>query len=135
MSTDAWTGLRAVGLACGAAAMLAACFSERSSGGPAGVTGECTLPAADIAAGHRLVAIDNFLFTPDSIAVPVGATVTWVNCENVQVEDHTTTSDANLWDSGQYPGGQSFSHTFPTAGTFPYHCSVHPGMVGKVVVQ
>lgn len=134
MSTDAWTGLRAAGLACGAAALLAACFSERSSG-PTNLAGACSVPVTVVDSQHVLVAIANFAFAPDSVRIPAGASVTWLNCESVQTEPHTTTSDASLWDSGEYPGGQRFTHAFPTPGTFPYHCTSHPFMVGKVVVQ
>ena len=51
--------------------------------------------------GDTLVAIRNFAFHPDSLKVPVGATVTWVNCETPPQEPHTTTSDnvPPIWDS------------------------------------
>jgi plastocyanin len=48
---------------------------------------------------------------------------------------HTSTSDNGAWDSALLAPGASFSRTFQTAGTFPYHCTIHPNMVGTVTVQ
>jgi len=71
-------------------------------------------------------------FAPDAVDVSAGATVTWTNNDGVS---HTSTSDAGVWDSGiVQPGGQ-FSVSFPTAGTYRYHCLIHPGMIGTVVVH
>ena len=71
-------------------------------------------------------------YTPDTVDVALGGTVTWTNTDSVA---HTSTSDASGWDSGiVQPGGQ-FSAAFPTAGTFSYHCAIHPGMIGTVVVH
>ncbi len=59
-----------------------------------------------------------------------GTSVTWVNKDDTQ---HTTTSDSGIWDSGIMGTGKSFSFTFSTAGTFTYHCNVHP-MNGEIEV-
>jgi len=58
--------------------------------------------------------------------------VTWTNTDGVA---HTSTSDASVWDSGIVPPGGQFSVAFPTAGTFQYHCAIHPGMIDTVVVH
>ena len=71
-------------------------------------------------------------FNPGEVSLAVGATVTWVNADAVS---HTSTSDSSGWNSGSIAPGRRFSATFPTAGTFPYYCSIHPGMVGTVVVR
>ena len=76
--------------------------------------------------------LGNQAYSPDSVNVSVGGTVTWMNNDSTA---HTSTSDASGWDSGVVAPGASFSRTFPTAGTFSYHCTLHTGMVGKVVVQ
>ena len=97
---------------------------------------ECQVPIAVIDSGHVVVAIRNFAFVPDSIAVPAGATVTWVNCEDAGTEPHTTTADdGTTWASPELAPGQRYTRTFPAAGTFPYHCEPHPFMQAKVVVQ
>ena len=78
------------------------------------------------------VTINNFAFTPGTITVPVGARVVWTN-QQAGVS-HTTTSDTGVWDSGRLATGQSFAVTFTQPGTFPYHCSIHPGMQGTITV-
>lgn len=82
------------------------------------------------------VAISNMAFSPASITVPVGTTVTWTNQDGVA---HTVTGDGSNvpsgFGSGNLSNGQSYSFTFATAGTYTYHCSIHPQMTGTVVVQ
>jgi plastocyanin len=76
--------------------------------------------------------LTNTAFAPDSVDVAAGATVTWTNTDNVA---HTSTSDASGWDSGIVAPGGQFSVTLPSAGTYHYHCAIHPGMIGTVVVH
>jgi plastocyanin len=112
-----------------------ACFSDRSTGATTTAAAECQVPVSVIDSTHFIVAIRDFAFRPDSIHVPVGATVTWVNCETPPQEPHTTTSDNAAWDSPELNPGDRFSHTFAAAGVFPYHCTPHPFMIAKVIVQ
>jgi len=77
------------------------------------------------------VSIPGLSFSPASITVPVGTTVRWTNNHSI---NHTSTADGGLWDSGLLAPGQSFSFTFNTAGTYPYHCTVHLAMLGTVIV-
>ncbi len=84
------------------------------------------------AQGTTAVSIVDFAFQPASVTVPVGATVTWTNNG---MAPHTSTSSAGGWDSGSLTSGQSFSFTFPRAGSFSYICTIHPSMMGTVVVQ
>jgi plastocyanin len=121
-------------LALGGVAAAAACFSERGAGPVTGAA-ECRVPVTVIDSMHYIIAIRDFGFHPDSLKVPIGATVTWVNCETPPQEPHTTTSDNAVWDSPQLSPGDRFSHTFPAGGSYPYHCTPHPFMTGKVVVQ
>jgi plastocyanin len=76
--------------------------------------------------------LGNRAYAPPELNIAVGTTVTWTNTDSTS---HTTTSDAFGWNSGIVPGGRQFSFAFQTAGTFPYHCDIHPGMVGTVVVR
>ena len=71
-------------------------------------------------------------YNPNPIRVSVGGTVMWMNNDSIT---HTSTLDNGTWDSGTIAPGASFSRTFPTAGTFSYHCSIHPNMIGTVTVQ
>lgn len=77
------------------------------------------------------VTIQDFAFIPPQINVSVGSTVTWTNQDAVV---HTATSDTGLFDSGVLSKGSKFSFTFNQAGTFAYHCAIHPYMTGNVVV-
>jgi amicyanin len=80
------------------------------------------------------VSIDNFVFEPKELVVTAGATVTWVNADDVP---HTVTSTAAppLFDSRTLRAGATFSFEFKAAGTYEYFCKGHPYMTGKVVVK
>jgi len=78
------------------------------------------------------VKIDNFSFGPAELTVPVGSTVTWTNHDDIP---HTVVSTDKVFKSKVLDTGEKFSFTFSSAGTFPYFCSIHPKMTGKVVVQ
>jgi len=71
-------------------------------------------------------------YVPSPVTIAPGGTVRWTNDDTIT---HTTTSNTSVWSSGNVSPGGHFDMTFPTAGTFPYHCAIHPGMVGTVVVQ
>jgi plastocyanin len=77
-------------------------------------------------------ALGNRAYAPAELTVDLGTTITWTNNDSVA---HTSTSDAPGWDSGIVAPRATYSATFQTAGTFPYHCSIHPGMVGRVTVR
>jgi plastocyanin len=78
------------------------------------------------------VKIDNFSFGPETLTVPVGTTVTWTNRDDIP---HTIVSTDGVFKSKVRDTDEKFSYTFAKAGTYPYYCSVHPKMTGKVVVQ
>ena len=78
------------------------------------------------------VRVDNFTFGPDTLTVPVNSTVTWVNKDDVP---HVISSNDGLFKSKALDTDDKYSYTFSKAGTYSYYCSIHPKMVGKVVVQ
>jgi plastocyanin len=80
------------------------------------------------------VKIDNFSFPPAELTVPVGTTVTWTNRDDIP---HAVVSsdDPKAFKSKVLDTGEKFTFTFSKPGAYPYFCSVHPKMVGKVVVQ
>jgi plastocyanin len=82
--------------------------------------------------GTTEVKIDNFSFGPGTLTVPVGTTVTWTNRDDIP---HTAVSTDGAFKSKVMDTDEKFSYTFTKAGTFPYFCSIHPKMTGKVVVQ
>ena len=84
------------------------------------------------------VSIQNFAFVPASVTVPIGTTVTWTNQDSAP---HQVVSDATplfsvgaLFTSNQFAQGQKYSFTFNNAGTFEYHCGIHPFMKGTITV-
>ncbi len=92
----------------------------------------CTKANDNNKPGPNEIFIQGMAFVPSTITVTTGTTVTWSNRDAV---NHTVTSDTGLFDSGQIPKDGTYTHTFTTAGTFPYHCTIHPTMTGTVVVQ
>jgi plastocyanin len=105
--------------------------SSPSSPSPA-PTPALTGPSSQVTIPRGAEVLGNRAFSPDEVGVAVGDTVTWTNTDSVS---HTSTSDATGWDSGIVAPGAQFSRTFQSAGRFQYHCAIHPGMVGTVVVQ
>ncbi len=77
-------------------------------------------------------------FKLENLTVSVGDVVTWTNQDNApHTVTHGTSPDADSnpdFQSGNFTKGQSFFHTFTTAGTFAYFCEVHPNMTGSVTV-
>ncbi len=77
------------------------------------------------------VSITGFAF-PKNVTVAIGTTVTWTNNDPAP---HTITSDTGAFGSSDIAPGGTYSHTFTSAGTFPYHCEIHPSMQGTITVQ
>ena len=71
-------------------------------------------------------------FGPSPLDILPGETVEW---NNVSERRHRVTADDGSFDSGEFEGGERFSHTFEAAGAFDYHCSIHPGMEGRIDVR
>ena len=78
------------------------------------------------------VKIDNFSFTPATLTVAPGTTVTWTNRDDIP---HTVVSDDKIFKSKVLDTDEKFSYTFTKPGTYPYFCSVHPKMTAKIVVR
>jgi plastocyanin len=78
------------------------------------------------------VSIDNFSFSPTTITVLAGTTVTWINHDDVP---HTVTANDKGFASKAMDTDDQFSHRFVTPGTFAYFCAVHPHMTGQVIVK
>jgi len=86
----------------------------------------------DTHASPAEVRVDNFSFGPDTLTVPANSTVIWVNKDDVP---HVIASNDGLFKSKALDTDDKYSYTFSKAGTYSYYCSIHPKMVGKVVVQ
>jgi plastocyanin len=105
-----------------------ACSGSAGSAAPSAATSQA--PAAP-AGGSTAVDIKDFAFSPASNSVPTGSKVTWTNSDTTA---HTVTFDDGSADSGNLAPGSTFDHTFATAGTFAYHCTIHSQMHGTVTV-
>jgi len=118
-TTPKWTGI-----ALGCALALAAGVS---AGSPANET------APQAGSGPVQVKIDNFTFAPTPLTVAAGTTVQWVNRDDIP---HTVVSDdKSTFKSKALDTDENYSYTFTKPGTYTYFCSIHPKMIGKVVVQ
>ena len=91
------------------------------------VTANAQAPAA-----RAEVKIDNFSFGPQTLTVPAGTTVVWTNRDDIP---HTVVSTDGVFKSKVRDTDENFSYTFAKPGTYPYFCSIHPKMTGKIVVQ
>ena len=78
------------------------------------------------------VKIDNFSFGPALLTVAPGTKVTWTNRDDIP---HTVVADDKTFKSKTLDTDETFSYTFDKPGTYPYFCSIHPHMTGKVVVK
>ena len=101
----------------------------------------CAIPEAVRAAeaqaaianpGAGVVKIDNFTFSPAILAVAPGTTVTWTNDDDIP---HTVAAKDKSFRSKPMDTGNQFSYTFVAPGEYDYFCSLHPHMVGKIVVK
>jgi amicyanin len=100
--------------------------------------GTATIMAAVVLPGRAdtaslAVSIDNFTFTPPSLTVKAGTTVTWTNKDDIP---HGIASSGNAFaKSPALDTDQNYSFTFTTPGTYQYFCYIHPHMVGTIVVE
>ncbi len=89
-------------------------------------------PAGSPGTASNIVTIANMSFNPSTITVKLGTTVTWKNTDGFA---HTVTSDDGTnFNSGNLGAGASFSYATKNVGTFDYHCNIHSGMSGTLVV-
>jgi plastocyanin len=136
----------ALSLAAFAVFALAACSSGGSTPAPAATTGDATpvvseAPADSPAAGASCAAssesggvaveIADFTFMPGDAQASVGATVAWTNSDTAP---HTATMDDGSCATGSIASGASAALVFNAAGTYAYHCAIHPNMKGTVTI-
>ena len=109
------------------AGSLAGCFSEHAAAAP--------IDGAELCQGLQrpnVVRMSNYSFVPTQLSVSAGTEVIWVNCDPDQ---HTSTSDTNLWNSDLIPPNGTFRRVFNQTGTFPFHCIPHSNMQARIVVS
>ncbi|MFF4805306.1 plastocyanin/azurin family copper-binding protein [Streptomyces sp. NPDC001351] len=90
-------------------------------------------PAVQAAAGHQVL-MSGYAFSPRTLTITAGDTVTWTNQDQAPHDVKTTSGPASVHSPMLSKGG-SWSHTFTTPGTYGYLCTVHPGMTAQLVVE
>ena len=90
----------------------------------------CSAARAD--AAPPIVIARDFMFAPVTLTIKAGSTVTWKNTDD---EPHTVVSDTGLFRSSALDTNESFSFSFEKPGIYHYACSIHPRMVGTIVVE
>ena len=108
--------------AAGVTALLAAALPELT------VAGEAVVQAASPAT----VQIENFTFAPGTLTVTAGTTVTWKNEDD---SPHRIGDKNGTFKSAALDTDDTFSHTFAAPGEYPYICTIHPYMAGKIIVK
>jgi plastocyanin len=136
-----------VTLMAGAILILAACSSGDATSAPtaaasAAPTVEASTAASapaggavcseSAAAGEVSVEVKDFAFNPASITATVGQTITFTNGDSAP---HTATLDDGSCTTPNIASGSSDGLTFTAAGTYPFHCKVHPNMKGTITVS
>ena len=106
--------------------LLAACSSTTKTS-----TNTTNSTTSNVTAGSSVI-ISNFTFSPDTLTVSVGTTVTWINKDSV---NHTVTSDNGIFVSDMLATNATYTYKFDTSGTFSYHCSVHRSMKATIIVR
>lgn len=134
-------------VAAGAVLLLAACSGGGATSAPTSApsaeasveaSAAASAPAAgaacseSAAAGEVAVAIADFAFSPADITATVGQTVTFTNNDSAP---HTATLDDGSCTTPNLDQGESGGLTFTAAGTYPFHCNVHPNMKGTITVN
>ena len=108
---------------------ISACGSSTSpSGTPASAPAGST--SITIVSGASL--LTTTAYSPSPITVTVGTTVSWLNSDTTT---HTAVANTGLFTSQEIAPNARFNFTFTSPGTFPYHCTIHPNMIGTITVQ
>jgi plastocyanin len=93
---------------------------------------EVYMPSVAETSDPTKIVVKDFMFMPNSLTVKAGSTVTWANMDD---EPHTVVSNTGLFRSAAMDTNESFSFKFDQPGTYHFTCSIHPRMVGTIVVQ
>jgi plastocyanin len=115
-----WNALKQLLIAARGAAVIALLWTAAGAAGPAR------------AADPTQIEVKDFMFAPTTLTVSAGTQVTWMNKDD---EPHTVVSDTGVFRSGAMDTNESFSFKFDKPGTYHFTCSIHPRMVGTVVVK
>ena len=116
--------------------LFAACGGSTSPYGGGGGGGTPPASCAGSGASATITATGSFTFSPSTATITAGQSVCWVNNSGIA---HTVTSDDARFTGGSLPNGRTLVVTFPAAGSYAFHCSIHPpptyNMTGTITVQ
>jgi plastocyanin len=96
------------------------------------LTVAASFPISATAQDAGQIVIKDYMFAPNSVTVKAGTSVKWINKDD---EPHTVVSDTTLFRSGAIDTDETFSFKFDKPGTYHFTCSIHPRMVGTIVVE
>ena len=118
------------------ALLLVSCGSSTGTNYGGGGGGTPPASCASSGASATIAATGSFTFSPSTATITAGQKVCWVNNTGI---DHTVTSDDARFTGGSLPNGSTVVVTFPAAGSYAFHCSIHPpptyNMTGTITVQ
>jgi plastocyanin len=106
-------------------------MTRRWMRGVAVVAVAMVLGTSTVASGAATVRMKDNFFRPGTMRVQKGTRVVW---RNAGANPHTTTSNSGKWNSGTLQPGETFKRRFRKVGRFRYHCQIHAGMTGRIVV-
>jgi len=116
--------------------LFAACGGSTSPYGGGGGGGTPPASCAGSGASATITATGSFTFSPSTATITAGQSVCWVNNSGIA---HTVTSDDARFTGGSLPNGSTLVVTFAAAGSYAFHCSIHPpptyNMTGTITVQ
>lgn len=112
--------------------VVAALVGFASCGGYSSPTMPTTTGGTPVSIPSGASTKGNAAYAPNPVTIAAGGSVTWTNSDTTT---HTATSDSGAFSSGNIAPGATYTYTFPSRGTFTYHCTLHQGMVGSVIVQ
>lgn len=105
---------------------------DTNAAGDGAATPPPATPAPEADAEDQTVSIEDFAFGPDTLTIPAGTTVTWVNNDTTA---HTASAADRSFDSGNLAPGDSYAFRFDTPGTYAYACMYHPNMTATIIVE
>jgi len=118
------------------ALLLVSCGSSTGTNYGGGGGGTPPASCASSGASATIAATGSFTFSPSTATITAGQKVCWLNNTGI---DHTVTSDDARFTGGSLPNGSTVVVTFPAAGSYAFHCSIHPpptyNMTGTITVQ
>jgi plastocyanin len=127
-TTSRWGRAR---LALGAVVLIAPVVAACSSSNNNTSSSTTTAPVQSSAGAGPTVNTVGLAFQPQEVTAKAGQAVTWMTTDGTA---HNVVDDKGAFTDGAIKTGTAFSHTYDSAGTFKYHCSIHPSMTGTVTV-